>query len=208
MATIHDYATGIGFSLGHRIHSMRESRDWTLETLAEETGLSKPYLSRLEAGAREPSLGALGQIARAFGVSIAALLEHPDDSADCVIVRGGSTSQQEANGLAFRPLSSTTKPFNIHPIAVVIPANRAGDESYRHEGEEWLFVTLGRVKLTISGNHHTLEPGDAAHFDSRQRHRIDALDGRDAEVILVACPIPTTLHAQRGSSQTAAAIVG
>jgi transcriptional regulator with XRE-family HTH domain len=208
MATIHDHATGIGFSLGHRIHSMRESRDWTLETLAEATGLSKPYLSRLEAGAREPSLGALGQIARAFGVSIAALLEHPDESADCVIVRGGSTSRQEANGLTFRPLSSTTKPFNIHPIGVVIPAGRAGDESYRHDGEEWLYVTSGRVKLTVNGNQYTLEKGDAAHFDSRQRHRIDALDGRDAEVILVACPIPTTLHAQRGLAQVPAGVIG
>jgi quercetin dioxygenase-like cupin family protein/DNA-binding XRE family transcriptional regulator len=205
MATIHDYASGIGLSLGHRIHSMRESRDWTLETLAEHTGLSKPYLSRLEAGDRQP---ALGEIGRAFGVSIAALLEHPDESADCVVVRGGSASPQTANGLKYRPLSSTTKSFNIHPIVVTIPVDRTGDEAYRHEGEEWLYVIAGRVKVTINGNQHILEPGDAAHFDSRQPHRLDALDGKAAEAILVACPIPTTLHIRRALAELTTGVAG
>jgi transcriptional regulator with XRE-family HTH domain len=204
MATIHDYATGIGFTLGHRIHSMRESRDWTLEMLAERTGLSKAYLSRLEAGDRQPSIATLAEISKAFGVSIAALFEHPDESADCVVVRGGSTLAESANGLAFRPLSSSTKPFNIHPIGVTIPPDRPGDEAYQHDGEEWLYVIEGRVNVTINEAPYVLETGDAAHYDSRLPHRLDALDGRDARIILVACPIPLTLNQPRESAELAA----
>jgi DNA-binding XRE family transcriptional regulator/quercetin dioxygenase-like cupin family protein len=204
METIHDYAAGIGLSLGHRIHSMRESRDWTLETLSNQTGLSKAYLSRLEAGDRQPSLAALGEIARAFHVSIAALFEHPDESADCVVVRGGSTSSQAANGLSFVSLSSTTKPFNVHPIRVTIPAERPGGESYQHDGEEWLFVTRGRVKVSVNGSEHVLESGDSAHFDSRLPHRLDAMDGKDAQIILVACPIPLTLNQRRELAESEA----
>jgi len=204
MATIHDYAEGIGLSLGHRIHAMRESRDWTLEHLAEQTRLSKAYLSRLEAGDRQPSLATLGEIARVFGVSIGALFEHPDDSAQCVVIRGGSTSPQSVNGLTFNTLSSTTKPFNIHPISVTIPADRPGDEGYQHDGEEWLYVMSGRVRITIAGNQHVLETGDAAHYDSRLPHRLDAMDGKDARIILVACPIPLTLNQQREPVESAA----
>jgi len=203
MATIHDHATGIGFTLGHRIHSMRESRDWTLETLAERTGLSKAYLSRLEGGDRQPSIATLAEIARAFGVSMAALFEHPDESADCVVVRGGSTAPQMANGLSFRPLSSSTKPFNIHPIGVTIPADRPGEQTYQHDGEEWLFVMAGRVNITINGKQYVLEAGDAAHYDSRLPHRLDALDGCEARIILVACPIPLTLNQPRESADFA-----
>jgi len=204
MATIHDYASGIGASLGHRIHSMRESRDWTLDDLAERTGLSKAYLSRLEAGERQPSIQTLGEIAGVFGVSIAALFEHPDESADCVVVRGGSTTARAANGLFFRTLSSTTKPFNIHPIGVTIPADRSGHQTYRHDGEEWLYVTVGRVKVTVNEIEHALETGDAAHYDSRLPHRIDALDGIEARAILVACPIPLTLNQSSDSRELAA----
>jgi transcriptional regulator with XRE-family HTH domain len=204
MATIHDHAEGISLSLGHRIHAMRESRDWTLETLAEKTGLSKAYLSRLEGGDRQPSLAALGEIAKALGVSIAELFEHPDESSPCLVVRGGSTSPQTANGLNFVALSSTTKPFNIHPIRVTIPADRPGGESYQHDGEEWLHVIAGRVRVSVGGNEHVLETGDSAHFDSRLPHRLDAMDGKDARIILVACPIPLTLNQTRVTADVAA----
>jgi hypothetical protein len=53
----------------------------------------------------------------------------------------------------------------------------------------------------VGDREYQLEKGDAAHFDSRQPHRLDALDGREAEVILVACPIPTTLISRRETGQ-------
>jgi|HubBroStandDraft_1064217.scaffolds.fasta_scaffold17378_2 transcriptional regulator with XRE-family HTH domain len=197
MATIHDHAEDITLSLGNRIHAMRDSREWTLEQLAEQTGLSKAYLSRLEGGDRQPSIAALAALSQAFGVSIGALFERPDESAACMIIRGGSLPTQNANGLIFQPLSGSTKPFNLHPIAVIVPADRPGTESYQHDGEEWLHVLSGRLKLAVSGEQHVLETGDSAHFDSRLPHRLDALDGKEARIILVGCPIPVTLN--RGS---------
>ena len=182
---------------------MRQSRDWTLEDLAARTKLSKAYLSRLEGGDRQASISVLSQIARAFGVSIGALFEQPDESADCVVIRGGATAQQLANGLSFRPLSSAIKPFNVHPIAVTIPPDRVGNESYQHEGEEWLTVTSGRLRLSVNGTQHVLEMGDSAHFDSRLPHRLDAMDGKEVEVILVACPIPLTLNRGAGGKTSA-----
>jgi DNA-binding XRE family transcriptional regulator len=173
---------------------MRESRGWTLDALADRTGLSKAYLSRLETGVRQPSIVVLCAVAKAFGVSIATLFEQPDEAAECVIVRGGSTSMRRVNGLKYVPLSSSTKQFNLQPIGVTIPFDRAGDEVYQHEGEEWLQVIAGRVQLSIGEKQHHLETGDSAHFCSQLAHRLDALDGKDARIILVACPIPLALN--------------
>jgi transcriptional regulator with XRE-family HTH domain len=208
MGTIHEHAERVTLSLGNRLHAMRESRGWTLDILADRTQLSKAYLSRLEAGDRQPSLAALCSISTAFDISIAALFEHPDQSSDCIIVRGGGTSSREANGLSYVPLSSSTKPFNLQPIEVTIPADRAGDEAYQHDGEEWLHVLSGRLRLTVDGTAHVLECGDSAHFDSRQPHRLDALDGEDARVILVACPIPIALNPRRRMAEPTAGVVG
>lgn len=191
---IHEHAAEVSLSLGNRLHAMRESRLWTLETLAERTELSRAYLSRLEAGVRQPSITVLCSVARAFGVSIATLFEQPDDVADCVIVRGGSAAVRSVNGLRYIPLSSSTKPFNLQPIEVTIPFDRAGDEVYQHEGEEWLHVITGRVQLSLGEKQYQLETGDSAHFCSQLGHRLDALDGKDARIILVACPIPVALN--------------
>ncbi|MGA3065440.1 MAG: XRE family transcriptional regulator [Tepidisphaeraceae bacterium] len=145
MSTIHDHAESITQTLGSRIHAMRESREWTLEELADRAGLSKAYLSRLEGGDRHPSIAALAAIGQAFGVSIGALFEQPDETAACVIIRGGSLPTQNANGLEYQPLSGSTKPFNLHPIIVTVPADRPGHEAYQHDGEEWLHVLSGRL---------------------------------------------------------------
>jgi transcriptional regulator with XRE-family HTH domain len=204
VTTIHDHADTFGQSLGNRLHAIRESRDWTLDMLAERTGLSKAYLSRLEGGDRQPSITALMSIGRAFGVSIAALLEQPDESSDCVIIRSGGISTRSANGLSYQPLSSSTKPFNLHPINVTVPADRGGGETYQHDGEEWLHVTAGRLRVSINGAQHVLEAGDSAHFDSRLPHRLDALDGQEARIILVACSIPLTLNERSAVAESAA----
>jgi DNA-binding XRE family transcriptional regulator/quercetin dioxygenase-like cupin family protein len=194
MATIHEHAEEVTQTLGSRLHAMRESRQWTLEKLGDHTGLSKAYLSRLEAGDRQPSIVVLCTIAKAFGVTISALFEQPDESAACVIVRGGSNKPKFVNGLTYQPLSSSTKPFNLHPIGVTIPPDRGGAQTYQHDGEEWLHVVSGRAQIIIDGARHVLEPGDSAHFDSRLPHRLDALDDKEARVILVACSIPTSLN--------------
>jgi len=213
MATVHDQAAQVMQTLGSRLHAMRESRHWTLEDLADRTELSKPYLSRLESGERQPSIAALCAISKALGVSIAALFEQPDTSSECIIVRKDSAVRQTANNLYFVPLSGSTKPFNLQPIAVTIPANRPGDETYQHDGEEWLHVVQGRVRLCVDGMIYALETGDSAHFDSRLPHRLTALDGNDATVILVACPIPVSLNAStnrsaRDNAQLTAGVVG
>jgi len=45
------------------------------------------------------------------------------------------------------------------------------------------------LTLSLAGKTYDLEPGDAAHFDSRQPHRLIARGRRDAEVLLVASPV-------------------
>lgn len=208
MASIYDHAQEMTQSLGSRLHAMRESRDWTLDFLAVRANLSKAYLSRLEAGERQPSFAALCAIAKAFGASVATLFEQPDESADCIVVRGGSAARRSANGLRYVSLSGSTKPFNLQPIEVTVPSDRTGDETYQHVGEEWLHVTEGRVKLTLEGRIHLLERGDSAHFDSRLPHRLDALDGRDARIILVASPIPIALNPRREVAEPTTGLVG
>jgi transcriptional regulator with XRE-family HTH domain len=208
MATIHSHAQEVSDSVGHRLLTIRESRNWTLDELAQRSGVSKAYLSRLEHGNRQPSITVLCAIANALGVSIAALFEQPDEHIACVVVRGGSPVEKVANGLAYQSLSRPTKPFNLQPIEVVIPADRLGDKAYQHDGEEWIRVIEGSVKLVVQDQSYELEVGDCAHFESRQRHRLAALGGKPARIILVACEIPIAVNPKIRAPESIAALVG
>jgi len=194
-------------TLGDRLRALRSGRGWTLEELAERSGLSKPFLSRLEGGSRQPSIAAVLTLARVFDVPMGSFFDtrHQDES--CIVIRADSTPPRKGNGISYVPLSGVSR-FNLQPMRAMISPLRQGDERYQHEGEEWLCVLSGRLKLRVGEREYELEEGEAAHFDSRLPHRLDALDGKPTEVILVACPIPTTLHTRRETAELTAGVIG
>ncbi|HEV2319591.1 MAG TPA: cupin domain-containing protein [Verrucomicrobiae bacterium] len=178
-------------SFGARLKELRLRRGWTLQALAARSGLSRAYLSRLESGNRQASIAAALTLSRIFDVSLASLFESPASEPPCVIVRGAETLERSANGLKYVPLSQAGRPFNMQPLRVRVSPLRRGNEHYRHDGEEWVYVLSGSLTLSLAGRTYDLDPGDAAHFDSRLPHRLIARGRRDVEVLVVAGPILT-----------------
>jgi len=71
-------------SLGEFIAAQRRAAQLTLRQLAEQTGVSNPYLSQIERGLRKPSAEVLQQLAKALRVSAETLyvragIWDPDD---------------------------------------------------------------------------------------------------------------------------------
>jgi quercetin dioxygenase-like cupin family protein len=163
--------------------------------LACRSRLSKAFLSRLESGGRQTSIAAALTLSRIFGVSLAALFESEPAAVPCVIVRAAEADTRSVNGLKYQTLSKAGRFFNLQPIKVIVPLSRRGEEHYQHDGEEWIYVLTGALTLSLAGKTYDLEPGDAAHFDSRLAHRLLARGNRDAEVLLVASPVAVADHA-------------
>lgn len=62
--------------LGTVLRAIRERKGLTQDQVAERAGITKPYLSQLESGARKnPSLPVLRRLAKALGVRVTRLLE-------------------------------------------------------------------------------------------------------------------------------------
>src|SRR6478752_3059019 len=64
-------------AVGPRLRALRQERDTTLAELAAATGISVSTLSRLESGARRPSLELLLPLAKAHGVTLDELVDAP-----------------------------------------------------------------------------------------------------------------------------------
>jgi transcriptional regulator with XRE-family HTH domain len=74
-------------ALGALLRAQRMAADLTLRDLAARTKVSNAYLSQLERGLHEPSLGVLTAIAAALGVPLGSLLS-----------RAGMLERDEAGG--------------------------------------------------------------------------------------------------------------
>jgi transcriptional regulator with XRE-family HTH domain len=176
--------------LGARLRLLRNRNGWTLEQLSLRTELSEPFLSRLESGRRQPSLAALITLARAYSMPLAALLDETPSPPARVVIRAGTAPERYANGLQYRVESGNSAKVNLHAIHVTVPPKREHEAFYRHDGEEWLYVLSGRLRLIFKDAEHLLKLGDSAHFEAAVPHRLAAIGPRDAEVIVVSCSVP------------------
>jgi transcriptional regulator with XRE-family HTH domain len=193
-------------SFGTRLQRLRLARGWALQDLAERSGLSRAFLSRLESGDRQASIAAVLTLSRIFEVSLASLFETEVDAEPCVIVRHAESLEQIANGLAYVPLSKADSRFNLQPIRVRVSRSRKGIEHYHHQGEEWIYVLSGSLTLSLAGKTFDLEKGDAAHFDSRLPHRLIARGNKDPELLVVASPLSQTTPPRPGFGREVRAI--
>ena len=64
--------------IGRAVARLREAKGWSQQQLAEAAGLSQPYVSKVESGAREPSLVVVQALARALGVKVDELLREDE----------------------------------------------------------------------------------------------------------------------------------
>jgi mannose-6-phosphate isomerase-like protein (cupin superfamily) len=59
----------------------------------------------------------------------------------------------------------------MEPHLFRIKPNSGSGESYAHEGEEFLFVLRGELKIALDGEEYHLKRGDSFYFESVTPHR-------------------------------------
>jgi transcriptional regulator with XRE-family HTH domain len=189
--------------VGSRVREARRAREMTLDELAGASGISVAHLSRLESGIRHPSLATVLNVAAGLGVSVSELVEEPEGPRPGTVVRGAEAPIFEGEGFRFQPLMPEAGPQGLAAAKVIFPAGRVEPEYHRHEGEEWLYVLSGRLRLTLGEQSTTLEPGDAAFFDGMLPHAFDVLGEEDVEVLFVAGAVSGGARAadRRGAGQ-------
>jgi transcriptional regulator with XRE-family HTH domain len=90
-------------SLGEFLQEQRRNAQLSLRQLADQTGVSNPYLSQIERGLRRPSAEVLQQIAKALRISAeamyvrAGLLDHPssDHTVEDAVLADATLSERQ-----------------------------------------------------------------------------------------------------------------
>jgi len=167
--------------IGPRLRSWREKRSMTLADLSAATGISSSTLSRLEAGKRAPNLELVVPIARALRLELDDIVPRkaPDPR-----VRRITRRTDEASYETLSPESSPVQTYKV-----TFPPNPAGATAAPqlkvHDGQEWLYVLSGRLRLVLGEQDVTLGAGEAAEFDTRIPHWLTAVGARPTEFLSI-----------------------
>lgn len=159
--------------LAARIKSARLSRGFTLERVAEISGLGKGLLSKVENFRVTPSLPTLARLCEALGLTMSELLDGLDAKPKLSIVRVKDRREVERDqsDIRYFSLAHGRPDRTMDPFELLIPAHGGRTDAMPHEGEEFLIVLEGAVEFEFDGETHRLQQGDVAYFDAEISHR-------------------------------------
>jgi transcriptional regulator with XRE-family HTH domain len=181
--------------IARNINTLRKKRKMTLEKLAELTGLTKGYLSKIERSRKAPPYSTLNKIAVAFGVDPAFFLEEnyrdkketqisfTKKSRGKIIRSVGSLAEGSLYGYGYEALASDKSGKNMEPF--IIEPSFDEEAIFQHEGEEFMYVLEGRHELIYDGRRYIMERGDCVYFDAAVPHTGKSLGKRKARLLAV-----------------------
>ena len=185
-----DKTDDVDLRVRRRLRELRTQRGLTLEEVATRADIDVSTLSRLESGKRRLALDHLPRLASALSVSTDELLRAPE--ADDPRVRG---SAHTADGITFWPLTRGGPAGGMHAFKIRVSARRRTppDELAVHDGQEWLYVLSGRLRLILGERDFVIKPGEAVEFSTWTPHWFGVVDG-PVEAIAIFGPHGERLH--------------
>jgi transcriptional regulator with XRE-family HTH domain len=162
--------------IGEKVKKIRNEKKITLRELSERTGLSTSFLSQFERGQSTIAVDSLMNVAEALETDISFFIDSTTKS--------GSGPSGHVMPLHRRMwhvtsdnqlqcyLSPEDEDLDMFARQITLLPN-SGDEkptTYRHDGEEFIYVTEGVLTLVLNGETFRLTPGDAAQFRSADEH--------------------------------------
>ncbi len=180
-----------GSTLGERIKKLREGMNISRAEMAETTGLSEVFIATMEDENLCPSLAPLQKVARALGVRMGTFMDD-QITKDPVINRRESrqvdmSMQKALNKRAtfrYHALAKGKADRIMEPFYIEISPEGTEDQTLSsHQGEEFILVVQGRIKLIYGNETHVLEPGDTVYYNSIVPHYLGAFDPQESAAI-------------------------
>jgi len=174
-------------ALAARLILLRQARGWSLEELAEKSGISRASLSRIERGETSPTAHVLGQLAAAYRMPMAGLFSGLEDPGEDLVSRAGQQEWRDPRtGFRRRNVSPARTGYKGSVIEGRLPAG--GEVTYSDTPipglEHHLLLRSGRLEVVLGGTSHVLEAGDCLRFKLAGGNSYRAPGPEDARYIL------------------------
>jgi len=179
----------INENLGKRVKKLSGDRGWSLEELANVSGVSRSMLSEIEREKANPTLTVTFRIARAFGLTLQELIESAEASASKIqVIRASDRAQvfrSDKHG-EIRTLSPLNLEKDVEFYEVTLKPGGALRSQPHFEGtREFLTVEEGSVRIESDQDTDELTKGDSGTYRADVSHAIINTGKGTALVFLV-----------------------
>ncbi len=175
-------------AIGQRLRAVRQAQQLTIEQVAEATGLSKGFISRVERDVVSISVASLVAVCEVLSLPIGTLFEVSDDAH---LVRRNTGPHINLGGVNAEEWLLTPRAESrlqlVH--SRYEPGGHGGEELYTVNSDvEVLYVLTGAIMLRFSDRSWELGQGDAITFSGREPHSWSVVGDEGAEVLWFLAP--------------------
>jgi transcriptional regulator with XRE-family HTH domain len=187
-----------GTRIGAQLKAARLAARMSMAEVAEQAGLTKGFVSKLERDLVNVSVAALIRLCDALGISVGSLFQAPTGE----VIRHGAYPRINFGGkMMTEYLLTPSAEKRVQAILSDIePGGGSGDDPYPLPADvEFVFVLAGELQVTAAGEQITLEQGDAFTFPANTPHtfRASPRAGRTQVLWVVSPALPDApLYAQ------------
>lgn len=170
-------------SYGERIRRLRKANGISMEAFSRDTGYPEEFLKDIEDGKTAPPVAVVLQLSRIFNVD----MEQLQDTRSKEAARKRTTSHKKrVASYAYKSLTPTGEKRHLRAYRVTIDkeTEHKGVE-YHHEGEEFIYVIEGGLKIQVGQKTSTLKKGGFINFDSSISHKLSNPTQEKAELLVV-----------------------
>jgi transcriptional regulator with XRE-family HTH domain len=169
--------------LGKRIQKLRRERKMTLNDMANETGLAKNLISKLEKGEVIPPVAVILQLSRALEIDSSLLLSEEKEKLGR---KKDEDYVKRTKDYSYETLTPEARHKHLKAFKVFIdPKSAHKGVSYQHLGEEFIYVLKGKIEVMVGENKNSLGLGQSIHFNSSIVHKLKNVGNTKAELIVV-----------------------
>jgi len=182
-------------NVAQTMRQLRQRQSMTLDALAERSGLTKGYISRLENFRVSPSLPALSKIAAALGVPMAAFFQEDFKAPPYVVGsmdEGREIDRNEGSrfGLRYFSLAFDKLDRIMDPFVIEYSPSDGVREMMMHDADEFFVVLEGSLDYFICdmASPKSLKKGQTIYLSKNIPHTSSLANGcSSAKALIVYC---------------------
>ena len=173
--------------IARRLARLRTEHGWSLDALAERTGISRATLSRLERGELSPTAAMLGRLCAAYGWTLSRLMADAESQPPQLVPAAAQAEWTDPeSGYRRRMVSPPAPGLRGELLDVRVPAGAAVsfDAAPIAGLEHHLWMLDGALTLTVDGTDFELRAGDCLRYLLAGPTRFQATGKREARYVL------------------------
>jgi transcriptional regulator with XRE-family HTH domain len=173
--------------IAQRLARLRADRGWSLDALADRTGISRPTLSRLERAELSPTAAMLGRLCTVFGWTLSRLMADAETRPPNVMRAAEQAAWTDpASGYRRRAVSPPSPGLRGELVDVHIPAGASVsfDAPPIIGLEHHLWMLNGSLALEVDGAVFRLRPGDCLRYVLTGSTRFHSTGTREARYLV------------------------